>query len=106
MQAARLTLGMKTALAVLALYVMTLLIEAPIMTLGIMLPQRGAASAVGPLIIELIFVALMIAFIYYGIKRTGWAYVGAVVLGAIHAVLSASIYFRGQTDHRGRSPSI
>lgn len=91
----RLTLRMKTALAVLAIYVITLLVEAPMVTLTIMLPQRGVAAAIGPLIAELIFVAFMIAFIAYGMRRARWAYVGALVVGIAHGVLSASIYFRG-----------
>jgi len=86
----RLTIWMKFTIALLVVYVLTLLIEVPI-GLYILIKRYGAASAIEPGAIEAIFVALMIVFIFYGGRGMRWSYVGAMVVGIVHAVLSASV---------------
>ena len=96
----RLTIWMKVTIALLVVYVLTLVIEVPI-GLHMLIEQDGAASAIWPAspqlpgslggAIEAIFVALMIVFIVYGVRGMRWGYVGAVVVGTVHAILSASI---------------
>jgi hypothetical protein len=86
----RLTTWMKVTIALLVVYVLTLVIEVPI-GLYILIKRYGAASAIGPGAIEAIFVALMIVFIFYGGRGMRWSYVGAMVVGIVHAILSASI---------------
>ena len=81
---------MRVTIALLVVYVLTLVIEVPI-GLSILIKRYGAASAIGPGAIEAIFVALMIAFIFYGARGMLWSYVGAMVVGLVHAILSASI---------------
>ena len=96
----RLTTWMKVTIALLVVYVLTLVIEVPIW-LHMLIEQNGAASAIWPAspqlpgslggAIEAIFVALMIVFIFYGERGMRWSYVGAMVVGIVHAILSASI---------------
>src|SRR5690242_12832414 len=96
----RLTTWMKVTIAVLVVYVVTLVIEVPI-GLHMLIEQDGAASAIWPAspqlpgslggAIEAIFVALMIVFIFYGVRGMRWSYVGALVVGMVHTILSASI---------------
>jgi len=81
---------MKVTIAMLVVYVLTLVIEVPIW-LYLLIKRYGAASAIGPGAIEAIFVALMIVFIFYGGRGMRWSYVGAMVVGIVHAILSASI---------------
>jgi hypothetical protein len=105
----RLTTWMKVTIALLVVYVLTLVIEVPIGLYMLIKPswirrtldasfdvsnapaRYGAASAIGPGAIEAIFVALMIVFIFYGGRGMRWSYVGAMVVGIVHAILSASI---------------
>jgi hypothetical protein len=89
----RLTTWMKLTIALLVVYVLTLVIEVPFGTY-ILIKQHGVSSALGPVAIEAIAVALMILFIIYGLRGMRWSYIGALVVGILHAVLSASIYFR------------
>ena len=84
---------MKCTIALLVVYVITLLIEVPIGT-PLIIQKRGVASALGPIAIEAIAVAAMVVFIFYGIRGMRWSYFGAMVVGILHAILSASIYFR------------
>jgi hypothetical protein len=96
----RLTTWMKVTIALLVVYVLTLVIEVPI-GLSMLIRPYGAASAIGPAspqlpgslggAIEAIFVALMIVFIFYAWRGMRWSYVGAMVVGISHAILSASI---------------
>jgi hypothetical protein len=96
----RLTTWMKVTIALLVVYVLTLVIEVPF-GLSMLIERNGAASAIGPAspqlpgslggAIEAIFVALMIVLIFYGGRGMRWSYVGAMVVGIVHAVLSASI---------------
>lgn len=96
----RLTTWMKVTIALLVVYVLTLIIEVPI-GLHMLIEQDGAVSAIWPAspqlpgslggAIEAIFVALMIVFIFYGVRGMRWSYVGAMVVGIVHAILSASI---------------
>ena len=100
MSGQRLTTWMKVTIALLVVYVLTLIIEVPI-GLYMLINRDGAASAIGPAspqipgslggAIEAIFVALMIVFIFYGGRGMRWSYVGAMVVGIVHAILSASI---------------
>src|SRR5229473_5997467 len=86
----RLTTWMKVTIALLVVYVLTLVIEVPIW-LYLLIKRYGAAFAIGPGAIEAIFVALMIVFIFYGGRGMRWSYVGAMVVGIVHAIYSASI---------------
>ena len=91
---------MRVTIALLVVYVLALVIEVPI-GLQMLINQNGAASAIGPAspqlpgslggAIEAIFVALMLVFTFYGARGTRWSYVGAMVVGIVHAILSASI---------------
>ncbi|HEX7264833.1 MAG TPA: hypothetical protein VF383_11700 [Candidatus Dormibacteraeota bacterium] len=81
---------MKVTIALLVIYVLTLVIEVPI-GLYTLIKRYGAATAIGPGAIEAIFVALMITFIFYGGRGMRWSYVGAVVVGIVHAIFSAAI---------------
>ena len=86
----RVTTWMKVTIALLVVYVLTLVIEVPIW-LYLLIERYGAAFAIEPGAIEAIFVALMIVFIFYGERGMRWSYVGAMVVGIVHAILSASI---------------
>ncbi len=86
----RLTTWMKVTIALLVVYVLTLVIEVPIW-LYLLIKRYGAAFAIGPGAIEAIFVARMIVFIFYGGLGMRWSYVGAMVVGIVHAIYSASI---------------
>jgi hypothetical protein len=91
---------MKVTIALLVIYALTLVIEVPI-GLHMLIEQDGAVSAIwlaspqlpGSLggAIEAIFVGLLVVFIFYGVRGMRWSYVGAMVVGIVHAVLSASI---------------
>jgi hypothetical protein len=91
---------MKVTIALLVVYVLTLVVEVPI-GLSMLIKRYEAPSAILPAspqlpgslggAIEAIFVALMIVFIFYGWRGMRWSYVGAMVLGIVHATLSASI---------------
>ena len=96
----RSTISMKVTIALLVVYVLTLVIEAPI-GYHMLIEQDGPLSAIWPAspqlpgslggAIEAIFVALMIVSIVYGTRGMRWSYVGALVVGIVHAILSASI---------------
>ena len=96
----RLTTWMTVTIALLVVYVLTLVIEVPI-GLHMLIEQNGAVSAIWPGspqlpgslggAIEAIFVALMIVFIFYGGRGMRWSYVGAMIVGIVHAIYSASI---------------
>src|ERR1700704_5716196 len=86
----RLTTSMKVTIALLVVYVLTLVIAVPIW-LYLLIKRYGAAFAIEPGAIEAIFVALMIVFIFYGGRGMRWSYLGAMVVGIVHAILSASI---------------
>lgn len=96
----RLTTWMKVTIALLVVYVLTLVIEVPI-GLHMLIEHDGAVSAIWPAspqlpgslggAIEAIFVALMIVVIFFGWRGMRWSYVGAMVVGIVHAILSASI---------------
>ena len=86
----RLTTWMKVTIALLVVYVLTLVIEVPIW-LYLLIKRYGAAFAIEPGAIEAIFVALMIVFIFSGGRGIRWSYVGAMVVGIVHAIYSASI---------------
>ena len=96
----RLTTWMKVTIALLVVYVLTLVIEVPI-GLYMLIQRNESASALGPAspqlpgslggAIEAIFVALMIVFIFYCGRGMRWSYVGAMVVGIVHAILSGSI---------------
>ena len=96
----RITAWMKVTIALMVVYVLTLVIEVPI-GLHMLIEQNGALSAIWPGspqlpgslggAIEAIFVALMIVFIFYGERGMRWSYVGAMVVGIVHAILSGSI---------------
>src|SRR6202140_1381616 len=89
----RLKTWMKVTIALLVVYVLTLIIEVPI-GLYMLINRDGAASAIGPAspqipgslggAIEAIFVALMIVFILYGGPGGGWRIPGAIVVGSVH----------------------
>ena len=91
---------MKVTIALLVVYVLTLIVEVPI-GLSMLIEPSGTASAIAPAspqlpgslggAIEAIFVALMIVFIFYGWRGMRWSYVGAMVVGIVHAILSGSI---------------
>lgn len=91
---------MKVTIALLVVYVLTLVIEVPI-GLHMLIEHDGAVSAIWPAspqlpgslggAIEAIFVALMIVVIFFGGRGMRWSYVGAMVVGIVHAILSASI---------------
>ncbi len=81
---------MKVTIALLVVYVLTLVIEVPIW-LYLLIKRYGAAFAIEPGAIEAIFVVLMIVFIFYGGRGMRWSYVGAMVVGIVHAIYSASI---------------
>src|ERR1700681_949143 len=85
-----LTTWMMVTIALLVVYVLTLVIEVPIW-LYLLINRYGAAFAIEPGAIEAIFVALMIVFIFYGGRWMRWSYVGAMVVGIVHFILSASI---------------
>jgi hypothetical protein len=96
----RLTTWMKVTIALLVVYVLTLVIEVPI-GLHMLIEQQGAVSAIwlaspqlpGSLggAIEAPFVALMIVLIYCAARGMRWSYVGAMVVAIVHAILSGSI---------------
>ena len=86
----RLTTWMTVTIALLVVYVLTLVIEVPIW-LYLLIERYGAAFAIEPGAIEAIFVALMIVFIFYGGRGMRWSYVGAMIVGIVHAIYSASI---------------
>src|ERR1700720_478977 len=77
-------------MSLLVVYVLTLVIEVPIW-LYLLIERYGAAFAIEPGAIEAIFVALMIVFILYGGRGMRWSYMGAMVVGIVHAIYSASI---------------
>src|ERR1700686_3676206 len=91
---------MKVTIALLVVYVLTLVIEVPI-GLHMLIKQIGAVSAIWPAspqlpgslggAIEAIFVALMIVFIFYGGGGGGWGAFGALGVGIWHSILPASI---------------
>src|SRR4029077_11506560 len=84
----RLTTWMKMTIALLVVYVLALVIEVPIW-LYLLIKQYGPAFAIAPGAIEAIVVAVMIVFIFYGGRGMLWSYVGAVVVGIVHAIYSA-----------------
>ena len=96
----RSTIWMKVTIALLVVYVVTLVIEVPI-GIRMLIEQDGPLSAIWPAspqlpgslggALEAIFVALMIVLIVYGTRGMRWSYVGAMVVGIVHAILSASI---------------
>src|SRR4030088_1658629 len=96
----RITTWMKVTIALLVVYVLTLVIEVPI-GLHVLIEQNGAVSAIWPGspqlpgslggAIEAIFVALMIVFIFYGGGGGGWGVFWGLVVWLLHAFLSASI---------------
>jgi hypothetical protein len=86
----RLTTWMKVTIVLLVVYVLTLVIEVPIW-LYLLIKRYGAAFAIEPGAIEAIFVAMMIVFIFYGGRGMRWSYVGAMAVGIVHAIYSASI---------------
>ena len=96
----RLTTWMKATIALLVVYVLTLVIEVPI-GLHMLIEQDGGVSAIWPAspqlpgslggAIEAVFVALMIVLIVYAGRGMRWSYVGGMVVGIVHAILSASI---------------
>jgi len=87
-----LTASMKATIALLVAWLIALAIEVPIGGY-LIAQQQGAAAAIGPIAIEAIFVALIIVFIVYGRRGRRSSYAGALVVGIIHALLSALIYF-------------
>src|ERR1700704_5775215 len=98
------TTWMKATIALLVVYVLTLVIEVPI-GLHMLIVQNGAVSAIWPAspqlpgslggAIEAIFVALMIVFIFYGGGGMRWGCVGAMVVGIVHPIPAASILVIG-----------
>src|SRR5260370_38610930 len=86
----RLASWMKVAIAVVVVYVLTLVNEVP-MWLYLLIKRYGAAFAIEPGSIEAIFVALMIVFIFYGGRGMRFSYVGAMVVGIVQAIYSVSI---------------
>ena len=96
----RLTTWMKVTIALLVVYVLTLVVEVPL-GLHMLIEQNGAVSAIWPSspqlpgslggAIEATFVVLMIVFIFYCGRGMRWSYVGAAVVGIVHAILSAAI---------------
>ena len=96
----RSTIWMKVTIALLVVYVVTLVIEVPI-GIRMLIEQDGPLSAIWPAspqlpgslggALEAIFVALMIVLIVYGTRGMRWSYVGAMFVGIVHAILSASI---------------
>ena len=96
----RITIWMKVTIALLIVYVLTLVLEV-LIGLHMLIEQKGAVSAIWPGspqlpgslggAIEAIFVALIIVFILNGERGMRWSYVGAMVVGIAHAILSASI---------------
>jgi hypothetical protein len=94
------TTWMKVTIALLVVYALTLVIEVPI-GLHTLIQKDGGVSAIWPAspqlpgslggAIEAIFVALMIVLIVYAARGMRWSYVGAMVVGIAHAILSASI---------------
>src|SRR5260370_42473103 len=74
----RLTTWMKVTIALLGVYVLTLVIEVPIW-LYLLIKRYGAAFAIGPGVIEAVFVALMIVFIFYGGGRGGFGHLLPIV---------------------------
>ena len=63
---------MKVTIALLVVYVLTLVIEVPIW-LYLLIKRYGVAFAIEPGAIEAIFVALMIVFIFYGGRGMRWS---------------------------------
>lgn len=84
---------MKATITLLAIWLLTLLIEIPIGANSIY-QQQGFAAAVGPVIIESLFVVLIVLFIIFGRRGRRWSYTGAMVIGIVHMILSAAIYFQ------------
>jgi hypothetical protein len=89
----RLTIWQKATIALLLIWAVTLLIEVPYGTIFQLIPRRGVAASIGPVGLEAAFVGLMVLFIIYGLRSRSWAYVGATIIGVVHAFVSAFIYF-------------
>jgi hypothetical protein len=83
---------MRVTIWLLGIWFVSLVFEIPyaIFVTGF---QGGLSAAVGPVVIEAIFVALMVVFIVFGRRAKMWSYIGAGVIGILHAILSAAIYF-------------
>jgi len=83
----------KATIALLLIWAVTLLIEVPYATIFQLIPRRGVAASIGPVVLEAVFVSLMVLFIIYGLRSRSWAYVGATIIGIAHALVSAFVYF-------------
>jgi len=87
------TIWQKATIALLLIWAVTLLIEVPYGTISQLIPRRGIAASIGPVVLEAVFVSLMVVFIIYGLRLRSWAYLGATIIGIVHALISAFIYF-------------
>lgn len=88
-----LTIWPKATIALLLVWAVTLLIEVPYATIFLLIPRQGVASALGPAVLEAVFVSLIVMFIVYGLRSRLWAYIGAAIIGTVHALISAFVYF-------------
>jgi hypothetical protein len=88
-----LTIWQKTTIALLLIWAVSLLIEVPYGTIFQLIPRRGVAASIGPIVLEAVFVGLMFLFIVYGLRSRSWAYLGATIIGLAHAFVSAFVYF-------------
>jgi hypothetical protein len=91
---------MKATIWLLGIWFVTLAIEVPVGTIFACTPPvapgnpcSSVPSYAGALAIEGTFLILMVLFIIYGRRGKTWSFVGATVIGAVHAVLSYEIYF-------------
>jgi len=88
-----LTIWQKTTVALLLIWAVTLAIEVPYGTIFQLIPRRGVVASIGPVVLEAVFVSLMVLFIIYGLRSRSWAYLGATIIGTVHALISAFVYF-------------
>lgn len=88
-----LTIWQKATITLLLIWAVTLLIEVPYGTIFQLIPKRGVAASIGPVVLEAVFVSLMVLFIIYGLRSSIWAYLGATIIGVVHALVSAFVYF-------------
>lgn len=90
---------MKVTIALLIVYVLTLVIEA-LIWLYLLIKPYGAGFAIEASAIEAIFVELMIVLIFCGGRGMRWSYVGAIV--PLHSIFDQVPW--AQSRQRRRLP--
>jgi ABC-type methionine transport system permease subunit len=77
----------KVMIGLLVAWLILLIIDIPISGY-VIAQQQGVASAVGPVAIEAVFVALLVLFLSYGLRGRTWSFAGATGIDVAHTILS------------------